>query len=79
MDTGMKESYLEQMAIGECRPTGSTRMLLDGLTEEGLTPADITSVIYTHLHYDHCANGDLFPDVPNYIQQDEYRNMKKPL
>lgn len=78
VDTGMKQSYLEQMAIGECRPTGSTRLLLDGLAEEGLTPDDITSVIYTHLHYDHCANGELFLDVPNYIQRDEYRNMKNP-
>ena len=78
VDTGMKQSYLDQMAIGECHPTGSTQHLLDGLAEERLTPADITSVIYTHLHYDHCANGDLFTDVPNYVQKREYDNMKNP-
>ena len=78
VDTGMKESYLEQMAIGECHPTGSTQFLLEGLKEEGLTIADITSVIYTHLHYDHCANGELFLDIPNYIQKAEIENMKNP-
>ena len=78
VDTGMKQSYLERMAIGECCPTGSTEHLLTGLAEEGLSVSDITSVIYTHLHYDHCANGDLFMDIPNYIQKDEYNNMKNP-
>lgn len=75
VDNGMKESYLEQMAIGDVSAEGSTQLLLDGLAEEGLTPADITSVIYTHLHYDHCANGDLFLDVPTYVQRAEYNNL----
>lgn len=78
VDTGMKDGYIDQMAIGECAAEGSTQMLLDGLAEEGLTPADITSVIYTHLHYDHCGNGAMFLDVPTYIQKAEYNNLMNP-
>lgn len=77
VDTGMKESYLEIMKVGS-DVKGSTQYLIDGLAEEGLTPADITSVIYTHLHYDHCGNGDMFLDIPNYIQKAEYLNMMSP-
>ena len=77
VDTGMKEEYLEILRVGS-DVKGSTQYLLDGLAEEGLTPADITSVIYTHLHYDHCANGNLFTDIPNYIQKAEYDNLMNP-
>lgn len=78
VDTGMKDGYIDQMAVGDGHAKGSTQMLLDGLAEEGLTPADITSVIYTHLHYDHCGNGALFLDVPTYIQKAEYANLMNP-
>ena len=79
VDTGMKESYFEQMAIGDVNPVGSTQLLLDALAEEGLTPADIDTVIYTHLHYDHMGNMDLFPDAVTYVQRKEYENMMHPL
>lgn len=78
VDTGMKEEYIELMKIGPVNAKGSTQMLLDGLQKEGLTPQDIDAVIYTHLHYDHCANGRLFLDVPNYIQKLEYDNLMNP-
>lgn len=78
VDTGMKAEYFEQMAIGDVNPIGSTEIFLNSLAEEGLTPADITSVIYTHLHYDHMGNMDLFTEIPNYIQRTEYENMMHP-
>lgn len=78
VDTGMKDGYVEQMQIGDVPATGSTQMLIDGLSEEGLKPEDIDAVIYTHLHYDHCGNGDLFLNVPTYIQKSEYANLMNP-
>lgn len=31
--------------------------LVDGLAQRGYQPADITDVVLTHLHYDHCGGG----------------------
>ncbi len=78
VDTGLKDSDLQHMQIGDVNAQGGTQYLLDGLKEEGLTPADITAVIYTHLHYDHCGNGALFLDVPTYVQKAEYDNLMNP-
>jgi glyoxylase-like metal-dependent hydrolase (beta-lactamase superfamily II) len=35
--------------------------LLSALAAKGLGPGDVTEVIATHLHYDHCGNHLLFP------------------
>lgn len=78
VDTGMRAEYFEQMAIGDVNPKGSTEILLNSLAEEGLKPEDIDTVIYTHLHYDHAGNADLFPDAVTYVQKVEYDNMLNP-
>lgn len=78
VDTGMRDGYLEQMAIGDVNPKGDTKMLLDELAEEGLAPKDIDIVIYTHLHYDHCGNGHLFKDTLTYVQKAEIDNLMNP-
>lgn len=78
VDSGMREEYFEQMAIGDVNPSGSTQILLDELKKEGLEPKDIDTVIYTHLHYDHTGNIDLFPDAVTYVQKSEYNNMLNP-
>ena len=31
--------------------------LIDGLAKRGYAPTDITDVVLTHLHYDHCGGG----------------------
>ncbi len=50
----------------------TARTLADGLAGKGLQPADITDVLLTHLHFDHCGgailrtpSGDLQPAFPN--------------
>lgn len=78
VDTGMREEYLEKMAIGDVHPSGSTQILLDELKREGLEPSDIDTVIYTHLHYDHVGNMALFPEAVTYVQKSEYDNMLHP-
>jgi glyoxylase-like metal-dependent hydrolase (beta-lactamase superfamily II) len=34
----------------------------DGLAAVGVRHADVKDVIITHMHYDHCGNGALFPE-----------------
>jgi N-acyl homoserine lactone hydrolase len=38
-----------------------------------LKPGDITIVINTHLHFDHCGNDKLFKNAKFYIQAEELR------
>ncbi len=43
----------------------------DALAELGLSPADITLVINTHLHFDHCGQNAVFRHAPFYVQRAE--------
>ena len=44
----------------------------DAITKLGLSAADITDVIITHMHWDHADGMDLFPNAKIWIQKDEY-------
>ncbi|HVT71464.1 MAG TPA: N-acyl homoserine lactonase family protein [Trebonia sp.] len=43
----------------------------DALAVVGLSPADITAVINTHLHFDHCGQNAVFRHAPFYVQRAE--------
>ena len=43
------------------------------LRRHHLKPEDITIVINTHLHFDHCGNNKLFKNAKFYVQADELR------
>ena len=38
-------------------------LLIDGLKKHGLKPADLTDLLLTHAHWDHCVNWTLFPEA----------------
>jgi glyoxylase-like metal-dependent hydrolase (beta-lactamase superfamily II) len=42
------------------------------LTKLGMSPADITDIIISHMHWDHADGMDLFPNAKIWIQKDEY-------
>ncbi len=42
--------------------------LIDSLQKEGLTPEDIDIIVLTHLHIDHLANINIFPDSSIYVK-----------
>ena len=49
--------------------TGFTQhdtLLLEGLAQAGVEPAQITAIINTHYHLDHCGGNLLFPHAPVY-------------
>jgi len=43
----------------------------DALAELDLSPADISLVINTHLHFDHCGQNAVFKHAPFYVQRAE--------
>jgi glyoxylase-like metal-dependent hydrolase (beta-lactamase superfamily II) len=43
------------------------------LKKNGLRPEDITMVVNTHLHFDHCGNNRLFKNSKFLVQTDEIR------
>lgn len=59
-------------------PTERKITLEKSLKKEGLRPEDITIVINTHLHMDHCGNNCLFKSAKFYVQQDEVEYANAP-
>ena len=43
----------------------------DGLEAAGIAHASVSDVIITHMHYDHCGNGALFPNARFHMQDTE--------
>jgi N-acyl homoserine lactone hydrolase len=43
----------------------------DALAELDMSPADISLVINTHLHFDHCGQNPVFRHAPFYLQRAE--------
>ena len=48
------------------------------LAKVGVSPGDITAIVNSHLHFDHCGNNSAFPGVPIYVQQAELKAAKEP-
>lgn len=44
----------------------------DAIGKVGLTPAGITDIVVTHVHWDHIGGLDLFPAARVWIQRDEF-------
>jgi glyoxylase-like metal-dependent hydrolase (beta-lactamase superfamily II) len=40
---------------------GARKVLAERLAAQGVAPADVTDVLITHVHYDHCENWPMFP------------------
>jgi glyoxylase-like metal-dependent hydrolase (beta-lactamase superfamily II) len=78
IDNGLGNTYDEKFAnIYAVDHTFAT--LQDSLAQVGVAPEDVTDVILTHLHFDHCggstrraADGSfelVFPNAQHYVQQ----------
>jgi N-acyl homoserine lactone hydrolase len=52
--------------------------LVDLLRQEGLRWDQLSGVINSHLHFDHCGNNRLFPGVPIYVQKQEFQAAQEP-
>ncbi|MGQ9678233.1 MAG: MBL fold metallo-hydrolase [bacterium] len=81
IDTGIGDKYDSKFA--ERYRIEKSDSLFDSLTRRGFNPNDITLVILTHLHFDHCGgstrikNGELVPTFPNaryIVQESEWQD-----
>ena len=67
IDTGMGDKQSDKF-FGHYHPSGNN--LLNSLKENGFEKEDITDVLLTHLHFDHCGgavNRSMEPAFPNAI------------
>ena len=80
--TTSKENILVDTGIGQLPEKyekfhvvkrGQDQTLEAQLGKHGLTPDDISIVVNTHLHFDHCGNNHLFPKAKFYVQSKELR------
>ncbi len=53
----------EQRILVDTGPASRRTMLVKTLHARGLAPEEIDLVVLTHMHWDHCANADLFPNA----------------
>ena len=53
------------------------RHMADALEEHDLSPADVTIVINSHLHFDHCGQNAVFKHAPFYMQRSELARARK--
>ncbi len=54
------------------------RPLAEHLAALAIDPADVSLVIDSHLHFDHCGDNRLFRDSPIYAQRAEYAAAQEP-
>jgi glyoxylase-like metal-dependent hydrolase (beta-lactamase superfamily II) len=66
VDTG----FTNEAALRRRMNVGSPPVL--ALRESGHDPTDVTRIILTHLHFDHCGNLEEFPNATVYVQRSEY-------
>lgn len=62
--------------------------LVGGLAKFGYKPTDVTDVIHTHLHYDHCGGGigindkgefyPIFPNAKYHVSQNQWDSAMNP-
>ncbi len=48
------------------------------LATHGLSPADVTHVANCHLHFDHIGENARFPQIPIFVQEEEYLAIDEP-
>jgi N-acyl homoserine lactone hydrolase len=53
------------------------RSAADALAELDMTPGDISLVINTHLHFDHCGQNAVFPHAAFYVQRAELSRARR--
>ena len=74
VDTGVGDGndYIER----QFEPTRPS--LINALARHDVALGDVTLLINSHLHFDHCGSNRLFPQIPVYVQADELRAATAP-
>ena len=60
-----------RVAVLDTGGFGARRRLLAQLAAAGVAPGDVTDLLLTHLHHDHCLNWPLFPNATPHVGEAE--------
>jgi N-acyl homoserine lactone hydrolase len=60
-----------RVALVDVGSFGYRRLLVERLAARGLKPADVTDVLLTHAHYDHCVNWLAFANATVHVGAEE--------
>jgi glyoxylase-like metal-dependent hydrolase (beta-lactamase superfamily II) len=67
VDSGFhREKYFAQFTVKDYIAPS------EAIAPLGITPADVTDLLLTHMHWDHAGGIDLFPKARVWVQKDEY-------
>lgn len=82
VDTGIADEFIvDGKAWAGLPAEGGKAFVEESLAKNGISPPDIDTILFTHLHNDHASNLSLFEDAnPTLIfQKDEWRILQDPL
>ncbi|MBD1547475.1 MBL fold metallo-hydrolase [Roseibium aggregatum] len=65
-------------ALFDCGHGTTRRLLREGLAARGLALDDIDLLVFSHGHFDHVLNLDLFPNAPILMSRDERDYVETP-
>jgi len=74
VDTGIGDGHPGIDALYRPR----RRPLIQQLSALKIAPTDVSAIINTHLHFDHCGDNRLFPGTPILVQRAEYEAAQEP-
>jgi glyoxylase-like metal-dependent hydrolase (beta-lactamase superfamily II) len=60
-----------RVAVFDTGGSGLRRTLVQRLRDAGVAPADVTDLLLSHLHYDHCENWPLFRNATIHVRAAE--------
>ena len=79
VDTGSASTEDVRLRHGVTVTRSPEQEPLSALAAAGIDPADVRTVVNTHLHWDHSSNNHLFPNARVYVQTSELQYAIDPL
>jgi 4-pyridoxolactonase len=77
-DTGFDLLHMQAFVSGDQPWQTPEQALPEQLAKLGLKPTDVTHVLSSHLHIDHCGGHEFFPQALVYLHAAEYAQAQKP-
>lgn len=68
---GLARNGAGKIAILDTGGFAARRNITAGLAAQNLTPDDVTDLLLTHLHHDHCINWPMFPNATLHVETQE--------
>ena len=78
VDTGIKD-LKRSLKFNRSTKITKKQLIENRLNEQKIKPEEIDILIFTHLHFDHLGEIEIFKNAQIFIQEDEYKFAKDPL